>query len=201
MALIPFTGIYLIITEYVTVLICGLSPVSPSNTCVAQSAASVAVCLASSDSWLAVCGVFCRQCRSLLRVAAVPHWAKYFAIDDGHLMKMLDILSSFLGKVSNVFDSIALLSFALVRKTYLVESVFVIMWFYWVLISELNQKVLKRGILFNVHYATLLVSLRDLVPSILQYWNCLRKWRQIDEVFLNNYPLQLIIHVFHFIWT
>ena len=97
MALIPFTGIYLIITEYVTVLICGLSPVSPSNTCVAQSAASVAVCLASSDSWLAVCGVFCRQCRSLLRVAAVPHWAKYFAIDDGHLKKMLDILISFLG--------------------------------------------------------------------------------------------------------
>ena len=95
MALIPFTGIYLIITEYVTVLICGLSPVSPSNTCVAQSAASVAVCLASSDSWLAVCGVFCRQCRSLLRVAAVSHWAKYFAIDDGHLKKMLDILISF----------------------------------------------------------------------------------------------------------
>ena len=164
MALIPFTGIYLIITEYVTVLICGLSPVSPSNTCVAQSAASVAVCLASSDSWLAVCGVFCRQCRSLLRVAAVPHWAKYFAIDDGHLKKMLDILISFLG----------------------IEG-FKCFWF---LVSEVNQKELNRGILFNVHYATLLVSFRDMVPSILLYYTEIifeSKWRRIDEEFLYNY--------------
>ena len=117
MALIPFTGIYLIITEYVTVLICGLSPVSPSNTCVAQSAASVAVCLASSDSWLAVCGVFCRQCRSLLRVAAVPHWAKYFAIDDGHLKKMLAILIAILGiKRFQMFVVFCWLSFAFVGR-------------------------------------------------------------------------------------